>query len=128
MGINGIDGSAALPPLPISNTGAAVQSSGTAGKTGEAKASGSSAVNAQEVRQREPSKEELRAATELIQEFVSAKNSDIMFSMDDTTGMTVVKVIDRNTKDVIRQIPSQEMLEMAQALDRLQGLLLKQKA
>jgi flagellar protein FlaG len=40
----------------------------------------------------------------------------------------VVKVIDRETQDVIRQIPSQEMLDLAQALDKLQGLLIKQKA
>ena len=32
------------------------------------------------------------------------------------------------TNEVIRQIPSEEMLEIAKALDRLQGLLVKQKA
>jgi flagellar protein FlaG len=72
--------------------------------------------------------EELRAAVEKIQEFVSSTASDIKFSIDEDSGRTVVKVIDRETQEVIRQIPSQEMLDLAQALDKLQGLLIKQKA
>lgn len=72
--------------------------------------------------------EELRAAVEKIQEFVSSTASDIKFSIDEDSGQTVVKVVDRETKEVIRQIPSQEMLDLAQALDKLQGLLIKQKA
>jgi flagellar protein FlaG len=70
----------------------------------------------------------LQAAVEKIQEFVSKAASDIKFSIDEDSGRTVVKVIDRETQDVIRQIPSKEMLDLAQALDKLQGLLIKQKA
>jgi len=54
--------------------------------------------------------------------------TDLSFSVDDETNIRVVKVIDRSTQEIIRQIPSEEMLQMAQALDKLQGLLLKQKA
>ena len=72
--------------------------------------------------------EKLRSAVEKIQEFVSSTASDIRFSIDEDSGQTVVKVIDRETQDVIRQIPSQEMLDLAKALDKLQGLLIKQKA
>ncbi len=72
--------------------------------------------------------EKLKAAVEKIQEFVSSTASDIKFSIDEESGQTVVKVVDRETQDVIRQIPSQEMLDLAQALDKLQGLLIKQKA
>jgi flagellar protein FlaG len=70
----------------------------------------------------------LQAAVEKMQKFVSMAASDIKFSVDEDSGVTVVKVIDRETKDVIRQIPSEEMLDLAQALDKLQGLLIKQKA
>lgn len=72
--------------------------------------------------------EELRAAVEKIQEFVSSTASDIKFSIDEESGRTVVRVVDSETQEVIRQIPSQEMLDLAQALDKLQGLLIKQKA
>lgn len=72
--------------------------------------------------------EEVRNAVEKVKEFVSPVTSDIQFSIDEDTDATVVKIIDRSTKEVIRQIPSQEMLEIAKALDRLQGLLIRQKA
>jgi flagellar protein FlaG len=76
--------------------------------------------------------EELQKAVEKLQEFVSIAASDIQFSIDKDLGRTVVKVIDRETKDVIRQIPSEEMLDLAKALDKAlgepQGVLVKQKA
>jgi len=37
-------------------------------------------------------------------------------------------VVDMATKDVIRQIPTPEVLAIAKALDKLQGLLVKDKA
>ena len=40
----------------------------------------------------------------------------------------MVKVIDSNTQEVIKQIPSEEMIAIAKALDKLKGLLLQQKA
>jgi flagellar protein FlaG len=73
-------------------------------------------------------REELQTAVEKIQEYIRKAASDIKFSIDEDSGRTVVRVIDRETEDVIRQIPSQEMLDLAQALDKLQGLLIKQKA
>jgi flagellar protein FlaG len=72
--------------------------------------------------------EEVQTAVEKIQEYIRKAASDIKFSIDEDSGRTVVKVIDRETEEVIRQIPSQEALDLAQALDKLQGLLIKQKA
>jgi flagellar protein FlaG len=40
----------------------------------------------------------------------------------------VVKVTDTETDKVIKQIPSKEALELAKALDKLRGLLVKQEA
>jgi flagellar protein FlaG len=36
--------------------------------------------------------------------------------------------VDSETGEVIRQIPSKELLEIAHAIDKMQGMLLKQKA
>ena len=41
---------------------------------------------------------------------------------------TVVRVIDKQTGEVIRQMPSKELLEIAKSLDRLQGLLVRNSA
>lgn len=52
---------------------------------------------------------------------------NLLFSIDDDSGRTIVKVVDNATKEVIRQIPSEEILSIAKALDRLKGLLIKQE-
>lgn len=70
----------------------------------------------------------LNSAVNKVQEFVGPVASSIEFSIDEDSGKTVVKVVDKETDEVIRQIPSEEMLELAKALDKLQGILLKQKA
>jgi flagellar protein FlaG len=53
---------------------------------------------------------------------------DLRFTIDKETGKTVVRIIDSTTDEVIRQIPSEEVLAISKAIDRMQGLLLKQKA
>ncbi len=62
-----------------------------------------------------------------IAKFVSQTQSEISFSVDKESGIDVVKVIDSRTKDVIRQIPSEEVIAIAQALDKLQGLFVRDK-
>ena len=74
------------------------------------------------------SREQLKEAVKATNDFVSLVNNAVEFSLDDDTGITVVKVVDKNTKEVVRQIPSEEMLAIAKALDTVQGLLVRQKA
>lgn len=72
----------------------------------------------------------LQAAVDSVQKFVNPiTDNAIRFSVDRNYDNTmVVQVVDRDTGDVIRQIPSEEMLKLAKALDQLQGLLIKQQA
>ncbi|MBL8405358.1 MAG: flagellar protein FlaG [Dechloromonas sp.] len=67
-------------------------------------------------------------AVERLKQFVSTANTDINFAIDSNSGVSVVKIIDRGTKDVIRQIPSEEAISLAMALDKLQGLFVREKA
>ncbi|MES2771140.1 MAG: flagellar protein FlaG [Pseudomonadota bacterium] len=84
-----------------------------------------------------PSKERLQEALGKINQFFATRASDVQFSVDEETGMRVVKVVDRSNQEVIRQIPSEEALKIAQSLSALidkpkaetpQGVLLRQKA
>lgn len=70
----------------------------------------------------------LQDASRKANQAVAGLRSDLQFSVDDTTGSNVVKVVDVKTKEVIRQIPAQEMLVIAKRLDELQGLLIKEQA
>jgi flagellar protein FlaG len=78
--------------------------------------------------ERAAERSEVTQALERIQRFVQPMANELEFSVDEVSGVRVVKVIDKVTQELIRQIPSAEVLEIAKALDRLQGILLKQKA
>ena len=71
----------------------------------------------------------LQGAVDRVQKAVETLSSaGIQFTIDQDFERMVVQVVDTSTKEVIRQIPPKEMLEIAQALDKLQGLLVHQKA
>jgi flagellar protein FlaG len=75
-----------------------------------------------------PDKLDVEKAVEKIAEFVSSRQSELNFSIDDASGSQIVKIMDTQTKQVIRQFPSEEAVAIAQALDKLQGLLIRDKA
>lgn len=64
--------------------------------------------------------DELGEAVENINQFVNSQGRTLNFSVDEESGKPVVKVIDFETKEVIRQIPSEEVLTMAKAIKKLQ--------
>ncbi|KPJ92996.1 MAG: hypothetical protein AMJ53_08280 [Gammaproteobacteria bacterium SG8_11] len=64
----------------------------------------------------ELSTEEVLEAVQNLNDFVQKTRRELNFSVDDQTGRTVVKVIDHETKDLIRQIPAEEILEVAQRM------------
>ena len=63
-----------------------------------------------------------------INKSMQSLSQEIQFSIDPDSDRTIVKVVDQRTNEVIRQMPSAEALEIAKALDRLQGLLIRQQA
>lgn len=73
-------------------------------------------------------KQQVEAAVKAVKDFIQPMASNLAFEMDDDSGRTVIKITEASSGELIRQIPSEEMLEIAKALDRLQGLLVKQKA
>lgn len=76
----------------------------------------------------EPEPQQLRAAVKEIQEKVGNSTTQLQFTVDEDTGRTIVSVIDAETRQVVRQIPAEEVMRMARAIDRLQGLLVNQQA
>jgi flagellar protein FlaG len=66
-------------------------------------------------------------AVKRLTDFVALTTADINFSIDEASGVQVVKIMDRKTKEVIRQFPSEEAIRIAQALDQLQGVFVKDK-
>jgi flagellar protein FlaG len=72
--------------------------------------------------------EQVKEAVQKIQGVVDNLAHNLRISVDQDTGKTVVKVMDIHTDEVIRQIPTEEAISIARTLDKVQGLLLNDKA
>ncbi len=62
------------------------------------------------------------------QEAAEAAGANLQFTIDKDSGKTIVKVVDSQTREVIRQIPSEELLALARSMSKTEGLLISQKA
>jgi flagellar protein FlaG len=62
-----------------------------------------------------------------LNDYMQNFNRSLQFTVDDSSGDTVVKVIDSNTDEVVRQIPSQALLDARNAAEKYRGILLEVK-
>ncbi len=111
--------STSLPPQSSSDAGAVSRT---------AKAVAPPPVQQSAPPEQPASKEQLEVAINSIREYIQPFNSDLQFSVNQDTNQVVVTVVDSQTKEVIRQIPSEEMIAIAKTLDSIKGLFLKQSA
>ena len=71
----------------------------------------------------------VQSANAYVQSVSTSKQpSSIQFSLDQDSGRTVVKMVDTQTEEVLRQFPSEEMLAISKSIDRMQGLLINREA
>lgn len=71
-----------------------------------------------------------QVATELsdMMSMMSMMRKGLEFKVDENSGQAVVTVLDKDTGDVIRQMPSEEALALAEKLSEVTGLLMKTEA
>lgn len=67
------------------------------------------------------------AVTEINQALETLATS-LKFEVDDQSGHTLVKVIDQDSGEVLRQIPSEATVRIARSLDKMVGHLVKTEA
>lgn len=95
-------------------------------KTGNSLPPAAEAAISQPVNAVDPTatQEEIKAAVAQMNEYIQSTQRDLSFTYDPGSGETVVKVLDRSTQEVIRQIPDEIFLRLAQRLDPEQPLQL----
>lgn len=76
----------------------------------------------------EPALDEVQQAVKDINMSLRALSRGLEFSIDTGSKLPVVKVIDQQTQEVIRQMPTLQALEFAKSLDRVLGKFLSEKA
>lgn len=77
---------------------------------------------------REVNSEKLQETVREMNQKVQNLRRNLQFSIDEQSGRTVIKVIDAETHEVVRQIPSEEILNVAHRLmelDEEQGVIFR---
>ena len=76
--------------------------------------------------------QELKDAAETamkdIQHFISSQARSVRISKDDNSGHMVIQLIDPNTGEVIRTLPSEELLRLARSFEMLGNKMVHQVA
>jgi len=72
----------------------------------------------------ETQREDLGKAVSQLNDFVQNVQRDLQFEVDKELGQTIVKVIDQETQEVIRQIPDEVALRLAEKLQQDEPLTL----
>ena len=70
---------------------------------------------------------ELAEAMEAVEIMMNVRNRSIQFVKDESSGANVIKVIDDNTGEVIRQLPSEELLGFMRNLTKMLGSFLDER-
>lgn len=76
----------------------------------------------------QPTREVVAKAAQQIQSFVQSMGRNLSFSVDSTTGYHIVRVTNPETGEVVRQLPTEELIRIAQSFEQLNAALVHQKA
>ncbi|MDX1552106.1 MAG: flagellar protein FlaG [Marinobacter sp.] len=69
-------------------------------------------------------REQLDEAVSQLNDFVQTVQRDLQFEVDNDLGKTIVRVVDQSTQEVIRQIPDEVALRLAENLQQDEPLTL----
>ena len=69
----------------------------------------------------------VKEAIAQIQIMMDIRDRDVTFTTDQESGANVIRVIDRNSGDVIRQLPAEELLSFMRNLTRMLGTFLDER-
>jgi len=76
----------------------------------------------------QPTREVVAKAAADIQQFVQSMGRNLSFSVDEVSGYHVVRVVNPSTVELVRQLPSEELLKIARDFERLNNVLVSQRA
>ena len=76
----------------------------------------------------ETDRDVLEAAVSDLQDHTQSLQRTLNFSINEQTGRTVVEVTDMISGEVIRQLPTEEALRLAESIDEMRSLLFEAEA
>lgn len=108
-------GGVKLPPAPASTKGSA-ETQESSGKVLPPVAENAKADAVSKEPATAESAKKLESAVASINNYVQSIQRDLQFSVDEDLNETVIKVVDRDSGELIRQIPEEVFLELARKL------------
>ena len=112
--IDGFDGAQGIRPVVVSVQNSNQQSSTSTTSTAAATEA--------------PAAERVTDATRKVEELFQTVRRNLSFRQDAESGRTIVSVIDADSGELVRQIPAERMIRMAEHLEYVNGLLLGERA
>ncbi len=70
--------------------------------------------------------EQIRKAVEELNRKMS-RHSDAIFGIHEGTGRVVIKIVDRETKEVVRELPPEKTLDMISRIWEVAGIMVDEK-
>jgi len=111
--------------IPVSqpvNSTAGVLSSAVSAMVSGARAVSKEEVSALEHQNQEPvSLDTIKAAAATGNAWLQNANHNLQFQVDDATKQVVIRVVDSKTGELVRQIPTVEMLDFIRHMKELEG-------
>jgi flagellar protein FlaG len=75
-----------------------------------------------------PGQEETEQAAEKLEKTLAEfKHNKLEFTVHEETGRTIVKVVDQESGEVIKELPPEELLDLAAKLEEMSGVLFDKK-
>lgn len=81
--------------------------------------------NTNDTRQNQASNEQIKQAVEKLNKSMS--NSEAVFGIHDKTNRVTIKIIDKETKKVIKELPPEKTLDMIAKVWEMAGILVDEK-
>jgi flagellar protein FlaG len=75
-----------------------------------------------------PTKEKLEQAAARVKDVLRGTTSRLEIEIDSDSNKAVIRILNGESGEVIRQIPAQELLDLAKHLDEPKGLLVRERA
>ena len=72
-------------------------------------------------------KEEVNQAIDEIKQQMSDIGRKINFSVDEDLNIVIIKVVNKDTEEIVRQLPSEEVVEIARNIQENKGLIFQEK-
>lgn len=80
---------------------------------------------AEEKAKKQAGPEEVEAIASEVQIYLKRLNTELRFEVDSDSKEVIVKIVDPSNDEVIRQIPSEELLAIRERMEDLVGVLYK---